>query len=78
MFVDLSCDESLTDCPETGYAAIAGMTEDLQLTGLRYNIIAALFYVRKSIQYMKLRCIYRHQIPYCLVEVPSYVFLFVA
>ncbi|KAN0135409.1 major facilitator superfamily [Lactarius tabidus] len=40
-----SCDESLTNSSETGYAKIAGMTEDLHLTGLRYNITAALFYI---------------------------------
>jgi hypothetical protein len=37
---------SFLDRTIIGYAAIAGMTEDLHLTGLRYNIIAALFYVR--------------------------------
>ena len=45
----------LTNSSETGYAAIAGMTEDLHLTGLRYNIIAALFYVRLYLVY-KLEC----------------------
>jgi len=36
---------SFLDRTIIGYAAIAGMTEDLHLTGLRYNIIAALFYI---------------------------------
>ncbi|KAH8982696.1 MFS general substrate transporter [Lactarius akahatsu] len=30
---------------EMSYAAIAGMKEDLRLTGLRYNVAAALFYI---------------------------------
>ena len=46
----------LTNSSEIGYAAIAGMTEDLHLTGLRYNIIAALFYVRICLVY-KLGCL---------------------
>jgi hypothetical protein len=31
---------------ETGFAKIAGMEEDLRLVGLRYNIAAAIFFVR--------------------------------
>jgi hypothetical protein len=31
---------------ETGYAKIAGMEEDLNLVGLRYNVAAAIFFVR--------------------------------
>jgi hypothetical protein len=33
---------------ESGNAKIAGMQTDLHLTGLKYNIAAALFYVRLS------------------------------
>ena len=31
---------------ETGFAKIAGMEEDLHLVGLRYNIAAAILFVR--------------------------------
>ena len=56
-----------------GFAKVAGMAEDLNLVGLRYNIAAAIFFVRSYslVQYMP-DAFYGHQIPYCLVEVPSY------
>lgn len=53
------------------------MTEDLRLTGLRYNIITALFFVRIYLVYTA-ELIFGHKIPFCLVEVPSYVLLFIA
>ena len=31
---------------ETGFAKVAGMEEDLHLVGLRYNIAAAILFVR--------------------------------
>ncbi|KAH9027725.1 major facilitator superfamily domain-containing protein [Lactarius pseudohatsudake] len=40
---------SFLDRTITGYAAIAGMKEDLRLTGLRYNVAAALFYIPYSL-----------------------------
>ncbi|KAH8994727.1 MFS general substrate transporter [Lactarius hatsudake] len=40
---------SFLDRTIIGYAAIAGMKEDLRLTGLRYNVAAALFYIPYSL-----------------------------
>ncbi len=51
------------------------MREDLHLTGLRYNIAAALFYVRgPGVSTFRADTFSTYiQIPYCLVEVPSYI-----
>jgi hypothetical protein len=58
---------------ETGFARIAGMAEDLHLVGLRYNIAAAILFVRTCflVDYIT-DVLAGHQIPYCLVEAPSY------
>ena len=49
------------------------MAEDLNLVGLRYNIAAAIFFVRTCylLDYMA-DVLDGQQIPYCLVEAPSY------
>ena len=49
------------------------MAEDLHLVGLRYNIAAAIFFVRTCclVEYIT-DVLDGHQIPYCLVEAPSY------
>ena len=49
------------------------MAEDLNLVGLRYNIAAAILFVRICcpLDYVA-NVLDGQQIPYCLVEAPSY------
>lgn len=43
------CVGSRASCHFSGNAKVAGMADDLQLVGLRYNIAAAVFFVRFSL-----------------------------
>ena len=47
LLLDMQSDVHFDQClSETGFAKVAGMEEDLHLVGLRYNIAAAIFFVR--------------------------------
>jgi hypothetical protein len=64
---------SLNEMP-SGNAKVAGMSTDLNLTGLKYNIAAAVFFVRRGTHsFHEITDSIPLQITFCLAEVPSYV-----
>ncbi|KAJ4483850.1 major facilitator superfamily domain-containing protein [Lentinula aciculospora] len=62
------------DRGNVGNAKILGMVEDAHLTGLRYNILSAVFFVSFLVEDVEIRTlVIFDKIPYSLGEVPSYV-----
>ncbi|KAF5381125.1 hypothetical protein D9757_009401 [Collybiopsis confluens] len=55
-----------------GNAKILGMTEDANLSGLRYNIVRITFFIWVVLRLMELQIAAVYFIPYCLGEVPAY------
>lgn len=54
-----------------GNARVGGMATDLHLVGLRYNIAAAVLYVRISSLFLKHGMMMLAQVLYIVAEIPS-------